>query len=126
MESGYINWQQKINSSLKPTIVGDYLFTISENGYLFVIEKKNGNVIRINDVFSNFKKKLRKKIYPTGFIVGKNSIYLTTSHGRLLEIDTKSGKNQSILKIDKNKISRPSILNQDMFIITDNSIIRLN
>ena len=126
MESGYINWQQKINSSLRPTIVGDYLFTISKNGYLYVIEKKTGNIIRINDVFGKFKKKLRKIIYPTGFIVGKNSIYLTTSHGRLLEIDTKSGKNQSILKIDKNKISRPSILNQDMFIITDNSIIRLN
>ena len=58
--------------------------------------------------------------------MGKSSIYLSTSHGRLLEIDTISGKNQSILKIDKNKISRPSILNQDMFIITDNSIIRLN
>jgi len=126
MESGYINWQQKINSSLKPTLVGDYLFTVSENGYLFVIEKQTGNIIRINDIFGEFNNKLRKKIYPTGFIVGMNSIYLTTSHGRLLVVDTKSGKNQSILKIDKNKISRPSILNQDMFIVTDNSIIRLN
>ena len=126
MESGYVNWQQKINSSLKPTIVGNYLFTVSENGYLFVIEKKTGNIIKINDVFGKFKDKLRKKIYPTGFIVGMNSIYLTTSHGRLLVIDAKSGKNRSILKIDKNKISRPSILNQDMFIVTDNSIIRLN
>jgi outer membrane protein assembly factor BamB len=126
MESGYINWQQKINSSLKPTLVGDYLFTVSENGYLFVIEKQTGNIIRINDIFGEFNNKLRKKIYPTGFIVGMNSIYLTTSHGRLLVVDTTSGKNQSILKIDKNKISRPSILNQDMFIVTDNSIIRLN
>ena len=74
----------------------------------------------------HLKKKIRKKIYPTGFVVGTNKIYLTTSHGRLLVVDIATGKNQSILKVDKNKISRPSILNNDMFIITDNSIIKLN
>ena len=126
MMSGNINWEQKINTSLTPTLVGDYLFTVSENGYLFVIEKNTGNIIRINDIFASFKKKIRKKIYPTGFVVGTNKIYLTTSHGRLLVVDIATGKNQSILKVDKNKISRPSILNNDMFIITDNSIIKLN
>ena len=126
MISGNINWEQKVNSSLTPTLIGDYLFTVSENGYLFVIEKKTGNIIRINDIFGSYKNKLRGKIYPTGFVVGMNNIYLTTSHGRLLVVNINSGTNQSTLKIGKNKISRPLILNKDMFIITDNSIIRLN
>ena len=38
MESGYINWQQIINSSLRPTIVGDTYLLYQENGYLFVLQ----------------------------------------------------------------------------------------
>ena len=41
-------------------------------------------------------------------------------------IDIKSGRATSILKIDNGKISRPFVLNQNLFIIKENSIIRLN
>ena len=78
------------------------------------------------DLFKSIKPKIRNKILPTGFIVGKNNIYLTTDHGRLLTVDIASGKVIKIIKIDKNKITRPSILNNNLFIITDNSIIKLN
>ena len=73
-----------------------------------------------------FKKKNRNKIKPTGFIVGKNNIYLTTNHGRLLVMDIKTAKIISIIKIDANKISRPLTLNKKLFIIRDNSILKLN
>ena len=126
IRSGAINWKQQINSNLRPTLIDDYIFTISLEGYLFVIEKNSGNIIRITDIFKNFKKKLRNNILPTGFIVGKDNIYITTNHGRLLVVDVKSGKNKSTIKIDSNKISRPLILNQDLFIATDSSIIKLN
>ena len=65
-------------------------------------------------------------IKPTGFIVGKDNIYLSTNHGRLLIIDIKTGLTTSTIKIDNEKISRPAILNQNLFIIKDNSIIKLN
>jgi outer membrane protein assembly factor BamB len=71
-------------------------------------------------------KKLDSFVQPSGFIVGKNNIYLTTNNGKLLIIDTKTGKTLSIKKIDNDKISRPLVLNQNLFIITDNSIIRLD
>ena len=71
-------------------------------------------------------KKKRKKISPVGFIVAKNNIYLTTDNGRLFVIDTKIGKTKLIIKIDNNKISRPFILNRNMFLIKDDSIIKLD
>ena len=37
-----------------------------------------------------------------------------------------TGKVLSIVKIDNDKITRPFVLNQNMFIVTDNSIIKLN
>ena len=126
IKTGGVNWKQKINSTLRPTLIDDYIFTISLKGYLIIIEKNSGNIIRITDLFKGIKQKIRNKILPTGFIVGKDNIYLTTDHGRLLVADIASGRIINIIKIDKNKIIRPSILSDNLFIITDNSIIKLN
>ena len=109
-------------SLIKPT----YLFTVSLEGYLIVIEKSSGNIIRVTDVFKSFKKKTREKIKPVGFIIGSKNIYLTTDSGRLLVIDIKSGKTSSILKIDSDKISRPFILNKNLFVVKDNAVIKLD
>ena len=43
-------------------------------------------------------------IKPIGFVIGLKNIYLTTDNGRMLIIDTKTGKTNSILKIDNDKI----------------------
>ena len=58
--------------------------------------------------------------------MGKDNIYLTTDHGRLLVINIMEGSTKSILKIDNKKISRPSVLNENLFMITDNAIIKLD
>ena len=126
LKNGILNWKQKINSSLRPTLIDNYIFTVTKKGYLTIIEKKLGNIIRITDIFKNIKPKIRSKIYPTGFIVRKNDIYVTTSHGRLLIIDFANSKLKNIIKIDNKKIYRPSISNQKLYVLTDNSIIVLN
>ena len=126
LSTGSFNWENKVNSSLRPSLVGNFLFTVSLEGYLIVIDKNTGNIIKVTDVFRNFKKKNRDLIKPVGFIMGLKNIYLTTDNGRLLVIDIKSGKTSTILKIDSDKISRPFILNKNLFVIKDNAIIRLN
>ena len=126
LATGSFNWENKINSNLRPSLIGNYLFTISIEGYLIVIEKNSGNIIRITDIFKNFNKKKRDKIKPVGFIVGLKNIYLSTDNGRLLVIDISSGKTNSILKIDNEKISRPFISDKNLFVIKDNAIIKLD
>ena len=95
-------------------------------GFLILTNNQNGTIIRITDIFKQFSKKKRSKIKPVGFIVGSNNIYLTTNNGRLLIIDILTGKTKSVLKIDGEKISRPFVLNKNMFIVKDNAIIKLN
>ena len=133
INTGRLNWKQKVNSNLRPTIIDSYIFTITLEGYLVVIEKNFGNIIRINDLFKIFDKKylledkkIKHNIVPIGFIVVKDNIYLATSKGKLHIVNIANGKTVKILKIDNKKISRPSVLNQDLFITTENSIIRLN
>jgi hypothetical protein len=53
-------------------------------------------------------------------------VYLSLSNGRLIIIETLTGKPIDIKKIDNEKISRPYVLNNDMYIIKDNAILKLN
>ena len=124
--TGSFNWENKVNSNLRPSLVGNYIFTVSLEGYLIIIEKKSGNIIKVTNIFSVFKKKKRDNIKPIGFILGLKNIYLTTDNGRLLVIDIKKGKTKTVLKIDSDKISRPFVLNKNLFVIKDNAIIKLD
>ncbi len=132
-KSGILNWKQRINSHMRPTIIGDKIFTVTEEGFLVIIDYNNGNILRITDLFEEFttkyileKKPIRAKFKPVGFFVGLENIYLTTDNGRLFIIDILTGRTNSIIKIDKEKISRPFVLNENLFIIRDNAIIKLN
>ena len=126
LNSGSFSWENTVNSNLKPTLVGNYLLSVSLEGYLIIIDKITGNIIKVTDVFSRFDPKKRNEILPTGFVVGLKNIYLSTNIGRLLVIDIKSGKTISTLKVDNDKISRPFIMNKNLYLVKDNAIIKLN
>ena len=49
--TGSINWKQNFSSELRPTLIGDYLVTITDNGLLIIMNKLSGQIIRINDLF---------------------------------------------------------------------------
>jgi len=124
IRSGIIKWKQNINSSLRPTISEDYIFTISEKGFLFVVEKNSGNILRVTDIFSDFKK--REKIIPIGFIVAQNVIYLSTSVGKIIKISIFNSEIERIIKLNNDKISRPYINNKNIYLIKNNAIIKYN
>ena len=124
--TGTLIWKQKINSVVRPTAIDNLVFTVSNEGFLTIIESQTGNIVRITNIFDRIKEKKRSKIIPVGFIVGEKNIYLTTNNGRLIIVDISTGRSSSMLKIDNEKISRPFILNKNLFIIKDNAIIKIN
>lgn len=133
LANGLIKWKQDINASIRPLVVDKFIFTVSDEGYLFVIEKNSGNIIRITNVFDvfgkgklNYFKKNNDKILPVGMMMGYNHIFLTTDNGRLLLIDIKSGKTKSTIKLDNKKISKPFVFDNSLLVIKENSVVKLN
>lgn len=123
--NGIVKWKQTVNSSLRPTITENFVFSISEEGYLFVLDERTGAIIKITNALANIKNK-KNKIKPTGFILAKNKIYLSLNNGKLIKVDISSGIQENIFKIARSKISRPFIFNNEMYLIKENAIIKYN
>ncbi|MDC0619719.1 PQQ-like beta-propeller repeat protein [Candidatus Pelagibacter ubique] len=124
--TGLINWKTEISSDLKPVVIGKLIITISEKGYLYIIDKKSGNIIRINDLYKNYKDKKRNQIKPTGFIVALNKIYLTNSDGKLIIVNSNEGNILNVVKVSGSKILQPFINENNLFLISNGSIIKFN
>ena len=102
------------------------LFTVSNDGYLHVIEKNEGNIIRINDLYMNYKIKKRKNINPVGFAIGNTNLYLTNSDGKMIVVDLSLGNIVRIEKVSGNYVSKPFFANENLFVIRNGSIVQYN
>jgi len=90
------------------------------------LTKKSGNIIRINDLYKNYKDKKRNQIKPTGFIVALNKIYLTNSDGKLIIVNSNEGNILNVVKVSGSKILQPFINENNLFLISNGSIIKFN
>ena len=126
VKTGTTNWINEINSNITPIIAKNLIFTVSNDGFLFVIEKNKGNIFRITDLFKNYKLKKRKNINPIGFVIGNTNLYLTNTDGKIIVTDLTSGNVTRIEKISSEFTSKPFIFNQNLFIIRNGSIIQYN
>jgi outer membrane protein assembly factor BamB len=124
--TGVIKWKQTINSNLRPTFADGLLFTVTIEGYLVLIDSRNGNIVRMTNVFDVIKNYKKKNVEPVGFIVTKDNIYLSLNNGKLIIVNITTGKSTDVIKIDSEKISRPYILNNNMYIVRDNAVLKLN
>ena len=126
VKTGVTNWINEINSNITPITSGNLIFTVSNEGYLYVVEKNNGNIIRISDLYSNYKTKKRKNVKPVGFAIGDTKLYLTNTDGKMIVVDLNLGKVTGVEKVAGNFTSRPFIFNQSLFVIRNGSIIQYN
>ena len=122
IKTGTINWINEINSSVMPILIGKLIISISNNGHLYVLDKNQGNIIRITDLFINYKEKNRKKIYPIGFVIGNKKIYLTNSDGKLIIAGIEDGKIIKIEKVSGALVSEPFIFNNNLYVVRNGSI----
>ena len=126
VKTGTTNWTNEINSTITPIIINNLIFTVSEEGYLYVIEKNEGNIIRISNLFTNYKEKIRKNLKPIGFAIGNLNLYLTNSNSDIIVVDLNSGSIVNKKKIGSSLISKPFIYNNSLFVVRNGSIVKYN
>ena len=126
LKTGATNWINKVNSNIQPILGGNLIFTISNEGYLYLIDKDKGNIVRITDLFVNYKAKKRKNVYPIGFTIGSKNLFLTNSDGRIIMAGIADGKITKIEKVSGRLVSEPFIFNNNLYVIRNGSIVQYN
>ena len=126
LKTGTTNWINEVNSNVKPILVGNLIFTISNEGYLYLIDKNKGNIVRITDLFMNYKDKKRKNIYPIGFVIGDKNVFLTNSDGKMIIARIEDGKIIKIEKVSGGLVSEPFIFNNNLYVVRNGSIVQYN
>ena len=126
LRTGTPNWINTLSSSLTPILIDDLIFTVSNDGFLFVIQKNQGNIIRITDVYKNLKIKKRKKILPLGIKVGNKNLYLTSNNDMLTVIELVSGNILKNQKISGSILSEPLIYNENLYLVKNSSVIQFD
>ena len=125
-KTGTTNWINEINSNIKPILVENLIFTISNEGYLYLIDKDKGNIVRITDLFLNYKDKMRKNIYPIGFVIGNKNLFLTNSDGKMIIAGIEDGQITKIEKVSGGLVSKPFIFNNNLYVVRNGSIVQYN
>ena len=123
---GLINWKQDLSSNLRPVIIDNIILTISPKGYLYILDKNSGNIIRITDIFYNIKSKKRKNLEINGFVATTDKIYLTTKNGKITKVNIKNGNIELVYRVSRNKISKPYEKKTKIYIIKNNGIVKIN
>ena len=124
LKNGSINWINDISSSLTPIIIKNLIITISDNGYLFMIDKEKGNIIKIKDIYKIYKEKNRKKIKPTGFSISQDKIYVSNNDGKLIVLELTTGNVLKVEKIARKIMSKPFLFNNHLFMIKNGAVVQ--
>ncbi len=126
LKTGTPNWKNEIISNITPIILKNLLFSISKDGFLYVIEKKNGNIIRVTDVYSDYRFKNKDDINPIGFAIGDKNLYLSNGDGKIIVINLSYGRAIKVEKISGGFLSKPFIFNNNLFVVKNGSILQYN
>ncbi len=116
-KNGSVNWIKDIGSILRPTAVGKLIFTISSDGFLVILNKLNGQIVRSTNLKKNLKNYDKDKNNFQGFVIAKDKI-LISQDGKIISVSIKSGQIEKIIKVDGNIISRPFISNKEMIVVS--------
>ena len=123
-KNGSINWMNKVRSNLTPILVDNLIFTVSNDGYFYVIDKIQGNILRINYFYKNYNIKKRKLIKSTGFSLSQNMLYVSNNNGKLIVLELNTGNVVKEFKISGDTLSKPFIYNNNLFVIKNGSVVQ--
>ena len=131
LDTGEINWSQKLSSIQNHISTDKYLFVLTENAYVVALNKLNGSILwslNLNKHSKSIIEGSNVGIFSTqtnndhfGLLLGSGHLYLTSASGYIFKISAVDGKYISRKKIN-NELSRaPIIVNNKILILNRSS-----
>ena len=53
--TGFLNWELPFSTSVRPVLTQNYIFLVSQDGFILNLDRQNGKVIWSKNIFKNEK-----------------------------------------------------------------------
>ncbi len=117
--NGSIIFKKNFFSSIKPLVVNDYIFLITNNDLIIAMDLIDGKIIYsydLNSMISEFLNSKKKKAKFRSLIMANSKIYVFLNNSYYLKMDL-NGDIETIKKIPSKLNSDPILINGSLFFL---------
>ena len=118
--TGGVAWEVNVSSRNTPWVSGDAIYLISVEGDLLALSRNDGAVIWREQLpaYENAKKR-KGAISWSGPILAGGHLILTSSSGRMIQVNPQSGNTTNTYKLSGGTIIPPVIAGGTVYVLTD-------
>tara|TARA_X000001036_G_C20642538_1_gene791718 strand:- start:90 stop:1418 length:1329 start_codon:yes stop_codon:yes gene_type:complete len=116
LTSGSIIYKKNFISIIKPIIVNDYLFILTNNNLLISMDLNNGNILysyNVNEKISKFLDIKKKKVLYKDFMLANNQIIIFLKNSYIVKFNL-NGNIDEVNKLPTKINSQPMIINNSI------------
>lgn len=118
--TGRVAWEINASSRNTPWIAGDILYMVTTEGSLVAISRGDGSVVWRQQLPAYENPKKRKgAISWSGPVLAGGKLIMTSSSGRLIQINPQNGKTGMKHKLSGGTILPPVVADGTVFVLTD-------
>lgn len=114
--SGNRIWNVNFSGLHTPAVIGNWLFAIDNEGYVFCFEKNTGHVRWSTSLPENIEKK--KPASWTDPLIAGESVIFVTEDGDIVFLNTQNGHISRIIRSDIRKPSAAIVVNKILYVLS--------
>ena len=127
--TGKIVFKKNFKSIIKPIIISNYLFSITNNNLLVATNLNNGQIIysyNINQIIADYLNIKKKKVEFKSFYIVNNDLYILLKNSYFLHFNI-FGELKKVIKLPLKIKTFPMFVNNSIFYLnTKNKIIQID
>jgi outer membrane protein assembly factor BamB len=113
-------WELNLAGISTPSVAGEWIFTLTDDGRLLAIARSTGRVRWITQL-RNFRneKKRTNPIFWTGPVLAGNRLWVASSRGQVMTVDVATGAASPFAELDSPVSLGLVVANQTLYILDD-------
>ena len=120
LNTGQRIWELTLAGISTPTVVGEWVFTLTDDARLLAIQRNTGRVRWITQLEQWRKPKDREgPIFWTGPVLANNRLWIASSRGHVQSVDVMTGVATEFTELDKPVSLPPVVANNTLYILDD-------
>ena len=118
--TGKTNWKIPFGTKIKPIISNEFIFLVSNDGFLLNANLSSGKIIWSKKLFKSKNLNSKKIGDVSSLFLLANQLFMTTKNGFFFFVNYNDGQIINYTKVAKGFFSKPSVANNKIYIIDKN------